>query len=70
VQMIAVGEEIGALDEMLMKLAEYFDREVMYMVDSLMAVLEPLLILLVAIVVGGIVIAILLPVFEIANTVG
>jgi len=70
VQMIAVGEETGSLDEMLVRMAEYFDREVMYMVDALMSVVEPILILLVALVVGGIVIATIMPVFDIANTVG
>lgn len=69
VQMIAVGEETGSLDEMLVSMAQYFDREIMYMIDSLMAVVEPLLILLVAILVGGIVVATLMPIFDIANTI-
>jgi len=69
VQMIAVGEETGSLDEMLVRMAEYFDREIMYMIDSLMAVVEPMLILLVAILVGGIVVATLMPIFDIANTI-
>ncbi|MGE5390302.1 MAG: type II secretion system F family protein [Deltaproteobacteria bacterium] len=69
VQMIAVGEETGSLDEMLVSMAEYFDREIMYMIDSLMAVVEPMLILLVAILVGGIVVATLMPIFDIASTV-
>lgn len=63
-QMIAVGEETGSLDDMLVRMSDYFEKEVIYMVDSMMAVIEPVLILFVAIVVGGIVIATLLPMFE------
>lgn len=69
-QMIAVGEETGALDEMLMRMSDYFEKEVMYMVDNMMAVIEPIMILFVALLVGGIVIATLMPIFEIVNTVG
>jgi len=70
IQMIAVGEETGTLDEMLGRLSDYFDKEVMYMVEALMAVIEPLLILFVAVIIGGIVISTLLPVFEMVNVVG
>lgn len=66
-QMIAVGEATGSLDEMLIRIAEYFEREVIYMVDALTAVVEPLMILLVALLVGGVVLATLLPIFEIMN---
>jgi type IV pilus assembly protein PilC len=69
-QMIAVGEETGALDEMLVKMSDYFEREVIYMVDNIMAIIEPLLIIIVALLVGGIVIATLLPIFSIVNAVG
>lgn len=69
VQMIAVGEETGSLDEMLVSMAQYFDREIMYMIDSLMAVVEPLLIMLVAVLVGGIVVATLMPIFDITSTI-
>lgn len=69
-QMIAVGEETGSLDDMLVRMSDYFEREVMHMVDALMAVLEPLLIIIVALIVGGIVVATLLPVFDIVSTVG
>ncbi len=69
-QMISVGEETGSLDEMLVKMADYFDREIVYMVDALMAVVEPMLILFVAVLVGGIVVATLLPIFQLASTVG
>lgn len=69
-QMIAVGEETGSLDEMLIRMSDYFEKELGYMVDSLMAVIEPVLILFVALLVGGIVVATLMPMFEIVNTVG
>lgn len=69
-QMIAVGEETGTLDDMLVKVSNYFEREVMYLTDALMAVLEPLLIMLVALLVGGIVVATLMPMFEMVNAVG
>lgn len=69
-QMIAVGEETGALDEMLIKMSDYFESEVVYMIDNMMAVVEPMLIVLVALLVGSIVVATLMPVFSLVNTVG
>ena len=68
--MIAVGEEIGALDDMLVRISDYFEEEVMYTIESLMALIEPILILVVALVVGGVVVATLMPMFEIIGTVG
>lgn len=69
-QMIAVGEETGALDEMLIRMSDYFEREIMYMVDAMMAIIEPLLIIIVAVLVGGVVVATLLPMFDMVNLVG
>jgi len=69
-QMIAVGEETGMLDDMLVKVSIYFEREVMYLIDALMSVLEPLLIMIVAVLVGGIVIATLMPMFDMVNAIG
>ncbi|NLB89019.1 MAG: type II secretion system F family protein [Syntrophomonadaceae bacterium] len=69
-QMIAVGEEIGALDDMLVRISDYFEEEVMYTIESLMALIEPALIIFVALVVGGVVVATLMPMFEIIGTVG
>ncbi|MEN6326267.1 MAG: type II secretion system F family protein [Syntrophomonas sp.] len=68
-QMIAVGEETGSLDEMLIRMSDYYEREVIYMVDAMMAIVEPLMILLVALLVGGVVVATLLPIFEVMNVV-
>ena len=69
-QMIAVGEEAGALDDMLIRMSDFYEREVMYSVEAMMSVIEPLLILLLALLVGGIVVATLLPVLDLMNTIG
>jgi type IV pilus assembly protein PilC len=69
-QMIAVGEETGTLDQMLMRMSDYYERELLYAVDALMAVIEPLLILVVAIMVGGVVVATLMPMFDMTTLVG
>ena len=68
--MIAIGEETGRLDEMLIHLSDYYERELIHTLDTLIAIIEPLLIFLVAIVVGGVVIAILYPMFDMINLVG
>ena len=68
--MIAIGEETGRLDEMLIHLSDYYEGELIHTLDTLIAVIEPLLIFLVAIVVGGVVIAILYPMFDMINLVG
>lgn len=67
-QMIAVGEETGTLDEMLAKMSDYYDQEVMHTVEQAMAAIEPLLILGVAMLIGWVVIATLLPVFDLLGT--
>ncbi|PKM78579.1 MAG: type II secretion system protein F [Firmicutes bacterium HGW-Firmicutes-15] len=69
-QMIAVGEETGSLDEMLMRMSDYYERELIYTVDAMMAVLEPMLILVVALMVGGVIVATILPMFDMMNMVG
>jgi type IV pilus assembly protein PilC len=67
VQMIAVGEETGALDAMLAKIADFYDREVSDAVDGLAGMIEPLIIVFLAVVVGGMVVAMYLPMFEITS---
>jgi type IV pilus assembly protein PilC len=69
-QMIAVGEETGSLDEMLTRMSDYYDREVMYSIEALMSMIEPLMIVVVALMVGGVVIATLLPIFDMMKLVG
>ena len=69
VQMMAVGEETGALDEMLDKIGEFYDAEVSATVDSLTSLIEPLLMVVMGITVGGMVVALYLPMFKIINLV-
>ncbi len=64
-QMISVGEETGRLDEMLMRVAEYYERETYNQIKRLTSLLEPTLILLMGLIVGFIVISILSAVFSI-----
>jgi type IV pilus assembly protein PilC len=65
IQMISVGEETGALDTMLKKIADFYDEEVGAMVDSLTSLLEPILMIFMGVLIGGIVIALYLPMFQI-----
>jgi len=69
VQMMAVGEETGALDEMLEKIAEFYDGEVSATVDALTSLIEPLLMVAMGLTVGGMVVALYLPMFRIINLV-
>ena len=69
VQMISVGEETGALDEMLNRIADFYDSEVDTAVESLTALIEPIMIVLMGSVVGGMVIAMYLPMFKLINVV-
>lgn len=67
-QMVAIGEESGALDHMLFKCAEFYEEEVSNAVDSLASLLEPMMMVILGTVVGGIVIALYLPIFKLAGT--
>jgi type IV pilus assembly protein PilC len=67
VQMLAVGEETGAVDTMLEKVAEFYDNEVTAAVDSLTSLIEPLMIGVIGGAVGMSVIALYLPMFNIIN---
>lgn len=69
VQMMTVGEETGALDEMLEKVSEFYDREVDATVGALTSLIEPILIVVMGVTVGGILIALYLPIFNIAGLV-
>lgn len=68
-RMIAVGEKTGALEGMLMKISEFYDAEVRAMVDSLTSLIEPILIGMMGIVVGGIVIALFMPILQLSSLV-
>jgi type IV pilus assembly protein PilC len=65
--MMAVGEETGALDTMLAKVADFYDAEVEDTVNAMTSLIEPLLIVVMGVVVGGILISLYLPMFNIAN---
>jgi len=65
--MMAVGEETGALDTMLAKVADFYDAEVEDMVNAMTSLIEPMLIVVMGVVVGGILISLYLPMFNIAN---
>jgi type IV pilus assembly protein PilC len=65
VQMMAVGEETGALDEMLDKIADFYDQEVEATVDAMTSLIEPLLIVVMGVCVGGMIISLYLPMFNI-----
>ncbi len=69
VQMTAIGEESGALDEMLAKVATYYEDEVDNLVDSLTSLMEPLIMAFLGVIVGGLVIAMYLPIFQLGNVV-
>jgi type IV pilus assembly protein PilC len=69
-RMIDVGERTGALDELLGKIAEFYDQQVEATISSLTSLIEPLLILFLGIVVGGMVLALFLPIFKLSTLVG
>ncbi len=69
IQMTAIGEESGALDEMLGKVADFYEEEVDNAVDSLSSLLEPLIMVVIGTLVGGLVIAMYLPIFKLAAVV-
>jgi len=70
VQMISVGEETGALDKMLDKIASFYDEEVNVAVDTLTSIIEPVMIVVMGGLVGGMVVAMYLPMFKLINVVG
>ena len=70
VQMIAVGEESGSLDSMAAKVATFYEAEVDNAVDSMSALLEPLIMVILGIIVGSLVVAMYLPIFQLGNVVG
>jgi type IV pilus assembly protein PilC len=69
VQMIGVGEATGALDEMLSKIADFYDEEVDVAVDSLTSLLEPMMIVFLGVTIGGLLVAMYMPIFQLADVV-
>jgi type IV pilus assembly protein PilC len=68
-QMIAVGETTGALDAMLGKIADFYDSEVDQTVNNMMALMEPMVILFLGVVIGGLVVAMYLPIFKLGSVI-
>lgn len=69
VQMVAIGEESGALEQMLTKVADFFEEEVDNAVDSLSSLLEPMIMAILGVLVGGLVVAMYLPIFKLGSVV-
>lgn len=69
-QMISVGEKTGGLDEMLNKIADFYDEEVDEAVTALTSVIEPIIIVFMGVIIGGILIAMYLPMFDIIGKIG
>lgn len=70
IQMIAIGEESGAVDDMLVKVASIYEREVDDAVDALTSLLEPLIMVVIGTLVGGLIVAMYLPIFDLGSVVG
>ncbi|MDT8341197.1 MAG: type II secretion system F family protein [Longimicrobiales bacterium] len=69
VQMINVGEQTGGLDDMLSKIADFYDEEVDAAVEALLSALEPVMIVFLGVIVGGMIVAMYLPIFDMINAV-
>ncbi|MFN2397602.1 MAG: type II secretion system F family protein [Gemmatimonadaceae bacterium] len=69
ISMIAVGEQTGGLDEMLSKIADFYDTEVDTAVSALLSLMEPVMIVFLGVIVGGMVVAMYLPIFDMINAV-
>src|SRR2546427_443982 len=69
ISMISVGEQTGGMDEMLSKIADFYDDEVDAAVSALLSLMEPVMIVVLGVIVGGMVIAMYLPIFDMVNAV-
>jgi type IV pilus assembly protein PilC len=69
ISMIAVGEQTGGLDEMLSKIADFYDEEVDAAVGTMLSLMEPVMIVVLGVIVGGMVVAMYLPIFDMVNAV-
>jgi len=69
ISMIAVGEQTGGLDEMLAKIADFYDEEVDVAVSALLSLMEPVMIVVLGVIVGGMVVAMYLPIFDMMNAI-
>ena len=69
IQMIAVGEESGSLDEMSSKVADFYEDDVDNAVDNLSSLLEPMIMSILGVLVGGLVVAMYLPIFKMGSVI-
>jgi type IV pilus assembly protein PilC len=69
-QMVAIGEESGSMDNMLAKVADFFEEEVDNLVDNLSSLMEPIIMVILGILIGGLVVAMYLPIFKMGGAVG
>ena len=69
-QMVAIGEEAGSLEHMLLKVSEFYEEDVDQSVEGLSSLMEPLIIVVLGVLIGGIIIAMYLPIFNMASAVG
>ncbi len=69
-QMMAVGEDSGALETMLEKISEFYDQEVEATTEQLTSLIEPIMILGIGLVVGGMIVALYLPIFNVFDLIG
>jgi type IV pilus assembly protein PilC len=70
VRMLNVGEETGALDKMLDKVADFYERDIDDMMNRLSSLLEPVLMVFLGVVIGGVIIAIAMPLFDVISNFG
>jgi type IV pilus assembly protein PilC len=69
IQMVAIGEESGSMDSMLLKVADFFDEEVDNLVDNLSSLMEPFIMVVLGILVGGLIVAMYLPIFKMGSAI-
>jgi type IV pilus assembly protein PilC len=69
IQMIAVGEESGSLDQMSSKVADFYEEDVDNAVDNLSSLLEPMIMAILGVLVGGLVVAMYLPIFKMGSVI-
>lgn len=70
IQMVSIGEEAGSLDAMLSKVADFYEAEVDNMVDNLTTLMEPIIMAVLGVLVGGLIVSMYLPIFQLGNVVG
>jgi type IV pilus assembly protein PilC len=69
IQMVQIGEESGAVDQMLGKVADFYEEEVDNLVDALSSLMEPMIMAFLGVVIGGLVVAMYLPIFKMGSVV-